>query len=77
MRTAKEFLDLVPTAREVAAVHNFSGVTVNQMAAAIYTTRRTYLKYKSGDLPMPPALWELMNIKANQFANQKRVVSVS
>ena len=52
-----------PTPSEVLAARKAAGLTQTQAANLIYTTMRTWQRYEYGELPFPPAEWELFCIK--------------
>lgn len=39
------------------------GLTAKEAAALVLKTERTWHRYESGELNMPPSVWELFKIK--------------
>lgn len=56
-----------PTREEIRALRKLAGLTQQEAAARIYSTRRTYQEWESGNVKMHPALWELLNLKVTNI----------
>ena len=54
------------TPNKIRAARLAVGLTQARAAALIYRDRITWWRYESGDLTMPPELWELFRLKVER-----------
>ena len=55
-----------PSADAVKAFRATQNLTQADCAALVHVTLRAWQMYEAGDRRMPPAYWELVNIKAKR-----------
>jgi DNA-binding XRE family transcriptional regulator len=56
----------MPSPAEISEARHHAGLTQEQAGAVIGATRRTWQNWENGTRNMPPAKWELFQIKVKQ-----------
>jgi transcriptional regulator with XRE-family HTH domain len=56
-----------PSKEEIKALRKIAGLTQEELAERIYSTRRTVQDWESGKTHMSPGLWELLNLKVTRI----------
>jgi len=52
-----------PMPHEIQRLRHAAGLTQTEAAERVHTSLRSWQRYEKGDLPMPPAMWELAQFK--------------
>ena len=75
MSVGRRYRHLVPSSSLIRAQREHAKLSVQQAGELVYVSGRTWARYESGELTMPPGLWQLFLIRSIDEFFRRRVAA--